>query len=150
MKDNDITLYSNDGIPLISVPRLCPYCHQSHIQFETRTQATSFQAVMYLTCPFCGTSSAPYEFNTESSVVAAQYKVMEQWLRQIAILPTFMLLCSGDETFLKGTAPITVVTTPQGADYKFLVENKEGRVFMVDPDDIDPEPNDRIKEILKH
>lgn len=111
MKDDDITLYSNDGIPLISVPRLCPYCHQSHIQFETRTQATSFQAVMYLTCPFCGTSSAPYEFNTESSVVAAQYKVMEQWLRQIAILPTFMLLCPGDEMFLKGTAPITVVTT---------------------------------------
>lgn len=150
MKDNDITFYSNDGIPLISVPRLCPYCHQAHIQFETRTQATSFKAVMYLTCPFCGTSSAPYEFNTKASVVDAPYQVMKQWLRQIAILPTFMLLRPGDDTFLKGTAPVTVVTTPQGADYKFLVENKEGRVFMVAPEDIDPEPNDRIKEILKH
>ena len=105
---------------------------------------------MYLTCPFCGVSTPPHEFDPDTSVITAQFEVMEQWLRQIAILPVFMLLRPGDETFLKGTAPITVVTTPQGADYKFLVENKEGRVFMVGPDDIDPEPNDRIKEILKH
>lgn len=146
--EHDMTLYSEDGVPVIRIPRLCPYCHQSHVQFET--EVYSSQTVIYLTCPVCGISTAPYKPGPEASVVTAQYFVMKQWLRQIAMLPAFMLLRPGDDLLLKDSAHVTAVITPLESDHNFLVMDKEGRVFMITPSDIDSALNDRIKRILKH
>lgn len=148
--EHDMNLYSEDGVPVIRIPRLCPYCHQSHVQFETKTQVLPTLGLMYLTCPSCGVSSAPYEFDTGASVVDIQYRIMKQWLRQIAMLPAFMLLRPGDDLLLKDSAHVTAVTTPLESDHNFLVTDKEGRVFMIAPSDIDSALNDRIKRILKH
>ena len=95
---NDLTLPAAYGIPAISIPQLCPYCHRGCLGIVSDRQLNSDTLYMYIYCYHCEASS-PVQITHEildKEIHRNKFLLMNNYLRQISHLPPDMLLRPGD------------------------------------------------------
>lgn len=95
----DFTLPASYGIPAISIPRLCPYCHKGCVELIYERDIETDLAHMQIACSICGTSRRSrftYD-HLEHDIHRNKFLLMNGYLHQISYLPPDMLLRPGDK-----------------------------------------------------